>query len=241
MTISAIICGALGRMGRACVELGITDPNFVINAALVRPGAHYSKPTHWSCEITDNLYNISTKSKNIIIDFSHSSQLITYCQFAQQHRFPLLIGTTGHSADNFAAMHEVAKSIPVLYAPNTSLMANLLILLSSHISKTPLKNLDIYIQDIHHKHKKDAPSGTALAIQKALNKYQQQNIIINSQRCADVVGEHTVTFFKENERLELSHKVNDRRIFAEGALVAAEFLFAQGPGLYDMSDVLNLK
>ena len=234
-----IICGALGRMGRACIELGLSMPDEItINGATVRSGTSLSAlPKDWGFPVREEL---DFSGPQVLIDFSKSELIYNNLKQAIKYNWPILIGTTGHSDKNLEFIKQASNHIAVLYAPNTSIFANLLINLSKIIAK--INNLEAHILDIHHRDKKDAPSGTALAIQKAIATHMMpENISISSLRIGDVVGEHTVSFFKKNERLELSHKVTNRQIFAEGALIAAQFLSGRAPGLYDMSDVLNLK
>lgn len=213
-----IICGAEGRMGSALKTLLAQDAACELKAAITRG------------------QELSYKDPCVVIDFSHHASLATHTRFALDHKQALLICTTGHDAKNKAIMREAAAAIPVLYAPNTSIMVSLVRALcekASHIA-----GLEAYITDIHHAKKKDAPSGTALALKEALGVAP---ISITSIRTGEVIGEHRVQLFKENEQLELMHRVSDRMVFAEGALIAAQFLFGQAPGLYSMSDVVNLK
>jgi 4-hydroxy-tetrahydrodipicolinate reductase len=234
-----ILCGALGRMGRACVELVLSSmPDFAIKAAIARDNTQ-EKPAHWPCEISQSIS--ASLGPAVIVDFSHHSQLLKHLEHACKNKWPILIATTGHSEENLEALREASQHIPVVYAPNTSVMANLLIQFCAHAAR--IKDVCAHIVEVHHRDKKDTPSGTALAIGRAMMPYidDPEKITGSSLRMANVVGEHTVSFFKENERLDLSHRVSDRRIFAEGALIAAQFLYGQHPGLYDMGDVLNLK
>lgn len=230
--IPIIVCGALGRMGRTLIERALKTPDFLVDSGIVRSDSEINKPPHWPCEIKNEL---SYTKKAVIIDFSHSSKLPEIAGFALKHSLPLLVCTTGHSEQNFSLMREVATKIPLLYAANTSIMSLLLTEFTKMASCIP--GITIHITDIHHSQKKDAPSGTALALKEAAG----HDTNITSIRAADVVGEHRVHFFKENEQLELIHRVGDRAIFAEGALIAAQFLFDQGPGLYNMNDVVNLR
>lgn len=238
-----ILCGALGRMGRACVELALSSmPDFEIKAACARPGSHHVKPEHWPFEISEiSKLSYDLIGPGVFVDFSPHSEAIKHLELAQKNKWPILIASTGHSEENLAAMRKASEHIPVLYAPNTSVMANMLINFCAHVAR--IKDVCAHIVEIHHKEKKDTPSGTAIAMGRAMAPYMDdpEKITGSSLRMANVVGEHTVSFFKENERLDLSHRVTDRRIFAEGALIAAQFLYAQRPGLYDMNDVLNLK
>lgn len=232
-----IICGALGRMGRACIERALSSSNIIIKNGTVRAGNHSARPEHWPFALSEAPM---AEGPAVLVDFSHQALLKAHLEIAYEKGWPVLVGTTGHDQENRELMKRASSHLPVLYAPNTSIMANLLIKFAEMAGR--LENLSAHIVDIHHAHKKDAPSGTALAMKAALLKSMpQEKIIINSVRVGDVVGEHQLCLFKENERLELNHRVYDRRIFAEGALIAAQFLYGQGPGLYDMNDVLNLK
>ena len=228
--------------GRACVELVLSSmTDFEIKAAYARGGLD-AKPKDWPFELSQDLCaSRDILGPAVLIDFSHHSQALKHLEYAQNNKWPILIATTGHSEENLQAMRDASGHIPVIYAPNTSVMANLLIEFCAHVAR--IKDVCAHIVEIHHRDKKDTPSGTAKAIGRAMAAYMDdpEKITGSSLRMANVVGEHTVSFFKENERLGLSHRVTDRRIFAEGALIAAQFLYAQHPGLYDMTDVLNLK
>lgn len=216
--IPIIICGAQGRMGQALqAELG-KSPVFELKAAIARGD------------------ELSYEGPGVLIDFSERGALALHAQFALKQKLALLICTTGHDASNQTIMQEAAMSIPVLYAPNTSIMANLLIHMCEIAAEIP--GLEAFITDIHHSKKKDAPSGTALALQAAM---APRPVSITSIRTGNVIGEHRVQLFKENEQLELIHRAHDRTIFAEGALIAAQFLFGRAPGLYSMSDMIKLK
>lgn len=225
-----IVCGALGRMGSATIELALGSPHLSIEAGIASKGQQ--KPRHWTFPL---LTGLSGQGTGVIIDFSHHSKLAAHAAFALEHALPFVLCTTGHDAANLQIMREAATRIPFLYAPNTSIMANVLTHMTALASRIP--GVQAHITDIHHRHKQDAPSGTALNLKAALGPIDAS---ITSIRAADVIGEHRVHFFKENEQLELIHRVSSRAIFAEGALIAAQFLSGQGPGLYSMSDVLNL-
>lgn len=242
--ISLMIAGALGRMGRAIIELVLLDPRFSISGALVSSKLGQEIPHTWNFPVSHDLEELlpSVAPGTLIIDFSHFSQLESLLSFALQQGCPLLVGSTGHPSSHMTMLSRAGERIPVLFAPNTSIMANLMIEFS-HLAAASLPGVSAHIMDIHHKHKKDAPSGTALAVKRAILSAEgelAEEVTISSARIGDVTGEHSVYFFKENERLEITHRVADRRIFAEGALFAALFLSKQSPGLYDMADVLNL-
>lgn len=228
---AVILCGAGGRMGQAIIKLA-SEKKFAI-AALVSHKA-----------VGGNVYPDLGKalaaqtSPAVVVDFSHAKLLPAHIEAAAKHRAGLLVATTGHSEENYALIELAAKTIPVLVAPNTSPMAAVMLSMCE-LAARALK-ADIEILEIHHKEKKDAPSGTALALKKALMNAGASNINVQSMRVGDVTGEHTAYFFSDFERLELTHRVTDRRVFAQGALLATQFLSGRAPGLYGMRDVVKL-
>lgn len=231
--IPIMVAGALGRMGREIIERAYKDEGFFVTSAMARAESLDKKPEHWLFPLSPQL---AYDGDAVIVDFSHHALLPVHAAFAIKHKLALLVGCTGHNEENMRIMAEAATVIPLLYAPNTSLMVQVMV----HISKlcASLPGVSGHIIDIHHQHKKDAPSGTALALKAAMLSCAPD---ISSVRVGEVRGEHRVQFFKENEQLEISHQVVHRSIFAEGALFAAQFLFGKAPGLYNMGDVLNLK
>jgi 4-hydroxy-tetrahydrodipicolinate reductase len=242
MEIPLIIYGAFGRLGRSIIDLALKNQQFLIAAAIVKSESKENKknidtfPIYYDLEST----LLKIEERPLIIDCSTAECAGPNLLTAKKYNCPILIVTTGHSDENLSLMKDVAKKIPVIYAPNTSLMASLLSMFSE-LSALALNNIQAAIIDIHHKKKKDAPSGTARALKKTIIDHNPgADISIHSIRQGDVVGEHTLYFFNEHERLELTHRVYDRPVFAQGALLAAQFLFNQGPGLYGMKDVLNL-
>jgi 4-hydroxy-tetrahydrodipicolinate reductase len=231
--IPLIVCGALGRMGQEIIALALANDIFIIKEGLVSPGSLVKKPEAWSFPLSSKL---SYQGPGLILDFSHHSALSEHLAFAMQHDLGILIGSTGHSSANKELMKKASLKIPVLFAPNTSLMIELMRQFCRLSSGLP--DTEVAIIDIHHRHKKDAPSGTALSLKEALSPLKTT---VTSLRIGEVPGEHRLTFFGKNEELELSHRVFHRRVFAEGALFAAQFLFGRAPGLYSMKDVLSYK
>jgi 4-hydroxy-tetrahydrodipicolinate reductase len=189
----------------------------------------------------------------VVVDVSTPGSTRAHVAACVAARAPLLIGTTGLSADDVAAVDEAAGAIPILVAANLSPGAHLVALLAAQAARA-MREADVEIVEVHHKKKKDAPSGTALMLAAAVERArggarivtarqgealrQAGDIGVVAVRGGDVVGEHTVSFFVEGERVELAHKVSDRAIFARGALLAARFLSTSKPGRYQMTDVL---
>jgi 4-hydroxy-tetrahydrodipicolinate reductase len=194
-----------------------------------------------------------------VVDFSFASATRTLLELAVARRKPVVIGTTGHSAAEKAALAKLAAQIPCVWAGNYSVGVNLLFALTRRAART-LADADVEVLEMHHRLKKDAPSGTAARLLEILMEERKagaadlrhgregmvgartdSEIGIHSLRGGDVVGDHTVIFASPGERLELTHRASDRGIFARGALRAALWVVKQKPGLYDMQDVLGLK
>jgi len=194
------------------------------------------------------------ESSDVIIDFTLPEATRKHIWLAAKTRTPLVIGTTGLTENDEKEIADAAKEAPVLYAANMSLGVNLLLALVEKAAASLGPEWDIEIFETHHKHKIDSPSGTALAIGKAAQKgrgggkfvtdrqgaRQSGDIGYAVQRGGNVIGEHTATFFGEDERIFLGHAAGNRALFAKGALRAAKWLGDQPPGLYSMRNVLNL-
>lgn len=191
---------------------------------------------------------------DVLIDFTLPEATARHAELAAQYKKPLVIGTTGLKEAQEKTLQDAAKKAPILYAANMSVGVNMLLALVEQAAARLDAAWDIEIMESHHKHKIDAPSGTALALGRAAQdgrgggkfveersgKRAKGTIGFAVQRGGDVVGEHDVTFFGNGERLTLSHKATDRALFARGALRAATWLVAQKPGLYSMRDALAL-
>ncbi len=186
----------------------------------------------------DNLKSSNTLP-HIIIDFSHAETTHQLAKMMIDSPIPLLIGTTGLKAQTYDLLQTCAKTAPVMIAPNTSigiiLMHKLLRLTVQQFNHT----FDIDIVETHHRHKKDAPSGTALSLQKTLNNATTNSINIHSLRAGKDTADHVVSFQGDNESLTFSHRVSSRDVFADGALRLASWLIQQKPGFYTTDDFLN--
>jgi 4-hydroxy-tetrahydrodipicolinate reductase len=195
-----------------------------------------------------------------MIDFTTPAAMRHWLDVCRTRKIPLVIGTTGLTPADHALIDAASKDIPVLQSPNMSLGVNLLFKLAAQVAQLLGDDYDIEIAEAHHRHKKDAPSGTAMgladSILKATNKSrdrlvytrhdteeprQRGDIGMSSLRMGDEVGLHTAYFATQGERLELTHRASTRDTFAHGALRAAQWLAPQPPGRYTMPDVLGLK
>lgn len=200
------------------------------------------------------------QSSDAVVDFSSHKATSEVIRLALVHQKPLVIGTTGHSADEKRSLGVQTAKIPTVWAGNYSVGVNLLFALTRRAASVLGSDYDAEVVEMHHRFKKDAPSGTATRLLEIIlderkltrdalrhgregitGERTSTEVGIHSLRGGDVVGDHTVIFAALGERLELSHKASDRGIFARGALRAAHWVKSQRPGLYDMQDVLGLK
>ncbi|MFN2622874.1 MAG: 4-hydroxy-tetrahydrodipicolinate reductase [Chthoniobacterales bacterium] len=242
--VRVLLLGAKGRMGEA------------IAAAAAKAGLEVTARLDLGDDIGKNIGDCDA-----VIDFSHpnaSEELTRACRAAKR---PAVIGTTGHSNEERAAIEELAKSVAVVLSPNFSVGVNALFWLTRKAAQMLGKDFDLEITEMHHRLKKDAPSGTAKKLAEILcevrgldyaknvrhgreglvGERRADEIGVHSIRGGDVVGDHTVSFAGAGERLELSHKAASRETFALGALRAARWVVGKPAGLYSMEDVLGLR
>lgn len=258
--IRLIVCGASGRMGQRILDLARRNPEFKIVAA-IESGLHGSvgrKILDDSIQVSDNLSSFKDQA-DAVIDFTLPKATLSNIKTLQGWKgVSLVIGTTGFSKMELAEIEKAAKKFPILLSPNMSVGVNLLFdLVRAAAAKLP--NYDIEILETHHNQKKDAPSGTALGLAREITDEigrsmerdlvygrkgepgarQPKEIGIHAIRAGDTVGDHTVIFATQGERVELSHRATSRDAFASGALRAAQWLKGKKPGLYSMKDVLS--
>jgi 4-hydroxy-tetrahydrodipicolinate reductase len=192
------------------------------------------------CDRDDSL-EAGMKSCQVAIDFSTADAIEEICRLALQYNRPLVIGTTGHSAAQKSEIEAAARSIAIVFASNFSVGVNALFWLTGRAAKLLGENFRPEIVETHHRHKKDAPSGTAKTLAEILKTAKSgADVPVRSIREGEVVGEHIVTFSGPGERLELVHKAESRETFASGAVAAAKWVIDKPSGLYSMQDVLGL-
>ncbi len=222
MTLSIGLIGATGKMGckiAACIE---KDPQMTLK---------------WGLGSQSNRKELAPV--DVIIDFSSSLALEENLILAQKHKTPLVIGTTGLQTYQQQSLELASKQIPVFWAPNFSMGMTVLIYAIEMLSPLLQKKFNASIVETHHIHKKDAPSGSALAFaQAALSGYPTPPPI-ESIRLQEVIGEHMITFLGPEEKITLSHEALSRDVFAHGALQAAQFILHKSPKLYGMKDLLH--
>jgi 4-hydroxy-tetrahydrodipicolinate reductase len=220
--LKLVIVGAKGRMGTRIAELAGQSSAFAVSAHL---------------DIGSDAKDV--KNGDVIIDFSQPEASLVYLGEAVRRRKAYVLGTTGFTKEQERAIQKAARSIAVLKSSNMSLGVNVFFNVAQRIAKT-LPDFKVHIQETHHVHKKDAPSGTALQAGGLIEKVSKQKITYESFREGEVVGDHRIIFKGPADTLELFHHAESRDIFAAGALQAARWVAKKRPGLYSMFDVLGL-
>lgn len=265
--IRVIITGAAGRMGKMNVQAVLQDSELKLTGAVEIPHSPYINQDAGTIAgignigvlIKTNLLDI-IEDGDVVIDFTTPESTITNLEITSMHRKAMVIGTTGISDLGIKKIKEASENIPIVFSPNMSVGVNLLFKLAGEVAKTLHSGYDIEIIEAHHKHKKDAPSGTAKKIFEIIAKQlhrdlekdgvygrrgitgerKETEIGIHAIRGGDIVGEHTVLFAGSGECFELKHSATSRMTFAKGAVLAAKFIAKKKKGLFSMADVLQL-
>ncbi len=267
MTVRIGICGCGGRMGRMLGHVVDARNGAVIAAGSERPGSDLIGHDlgellgldHAGVTITDDAAVLLAAS-DVAINFTTPASTMHHAALAAETGKGLVVGTTGLSAEEKAKLARAAETAPIVFAANMSLGVNLLLGVTRKVAAVLDEEFDIEIVEMHHRHKVDAPSGTALALAEAaaegrgvdldavadrgrdgVTGPRERGVIgLAALRGGDVVGEHQVVFAADGERIEIGHRATDRGIFARGAVTAALWLNGREPGLYGMEDVLGL-
>jgi len=231
--LRVLVCGASGRMGLAVRRELQAGRGFSYAGGVdPAPGAGVYKPGR----LAELL-----KGADAVIDFSSPTAACAAAAACARAGKPFITGTTGFSRAQLASLKKAARRIPVFCSPNMSPAVNLTVALAA-AAAARLKGFDIYINEVHHKAKKDSPSGTALCYARRVAAARGGILPpITSARAGDIVGEHTVVYAGPHERVELTHRAHSRAVFAVGALRAAAWVEGRGSGFYDYSDLLDLK
>ncbi|CAG9256243.1 4-hydroxy-tetrahydrodipicolinate reductase [Burkholderia cepacia] len=261
------IAGASGRMGRMLIEAVLNDSDAQLVGALDRAdspflgqdaGAFLGKET--GVRLTADLDAVFAQA-DYLIDFTRPEGTMAHIEAALRHDVKLVIGTTGFTAEQKAGLQVAAGKIGIVFAANMSVGVNVTLKLLEFAAKHFSHGYDIEIIEAHHRHKVDAPSGTALMMGEAVagalgrslddcavygrhgvtGERDPSSIGFAAVRGGDIVGDHTVLFAGIGERIEITHKSSSRVSYAQGALRAVRFLSARGAGLFDMQDVLGLR
>ncbi|WP_457913881.1 4-hydroxy-tetrahydrodipicolinate reductase [Candidatus Gillettellia adelgis] len=261
------ITGASGRMGRQLIRAVQQSENVVLGAALLRPGStlmgldsgEVAGIGRINIPLSDNLDQV-IDDFDVLIDFTCPSSTLTYLDHCVEKRKSIVIGTTGFNDDNKQIIFDMAEHIGIVFSANFSVGGNLVLKLLEQAAQVMGDSSDIEIFEIHHRHKVDAPSGTALTMGKTIAAVlgldlkdcavyaregytgvrHAKSIGFASLRGGDIIGDHSAIFFDIGERVEITHKVSSRMTFASGAVLAASWLYKRKKGLFNMRDVLNI-
>ena len=261
------IAGAGGRMGRTLIEACVETESLSLSAATERPdstlvGTDAGEMAGIGKQnvLVSSVLEAATEF-DVLIDFTHPTITTRHIDFCVANKRKLVIGTTGCDEALEAKIKKASDSIAIVYAPNMSVGVNLSLKLLQMAARVLGDDVDIEIIEAHHRHKVDAPSGTALKMGQVIadtlgrdlkecavygregqtGAREAKTIGFETIRAGDIVGDHTVMFAGIGERIEITHKASSRMTFAKGAMRAAEWLSTKETGLYDMMDVLDLK
>jgi 4-hydroxy-tetrahydrodipicolinate reductase len=265
--LNVCIAGSGGRMGRTLIELVQQADDLKLSAALEIPGspvlgrdAGEAMGMNTGVKISDDALNV-LRASNVLIDFTRPEGTLEYLKVCRQSKTKVVVGTTGFSPEQKQLIADASRDTAIVFAPNMSVGVNLCLKLLDVAARVLSEGYDIEVVEAHHRHKVDAPSGTALrmgeVVANALGRdlkdcavygregvtgeRQPSTIGFATMRGGDIVGDHTVMFAGIGERVEITHKASSRATFAQGALRAARFLANQSTGLFDMQDVLGFR
>lgn len=263
-----VVCGAMGRMGKAVLSVLAGRPyGFSLAAAVETPGHplvgrdafHAAGAGTGGAPVTTD-FAAAVAEGDVVIDFTHPDSSVEHAREAASAGTPVVIGTTGLSPEQAGEIREAAKKVACVLAPNMSVGVNLMFKVAADVARTLGEEFDVEIVEVHHRFKKDSPSGTAVkladAVAGALGREMKEagvygrhgmigarsgkEIGVLAVRAGDVVGEHTVIFGGIGERLEITHRAHSRDTFARGAVRAASWVLGKPAGLYDMNTVLGI-
>lgn len=265
-SLGLVVCGVGGRMGGTIVRLIQDTPGVVLagatdragSARLGQDGGDVAGAGQLGVAVSDRV-DAPAGEGRVIVDFTTPEASVAHMKAAAKTGIPIVIGTTGFQARQLRQIRTLAAKTPTVLAPNMSLGVNLLLGLVGHVARSLGDAYDVEIVEAHHRFKKDAPSGTALALARSaaealgrklervgvpgrsgVSERKTTDIGLLSVRAGDIAGEHTVLFGGIGERIELVHRAHSREAFARGAIRAAQWVADKQAGLYSMQDVLGL-
>ncbi len=228
------VVGLNGRMSKVIIEEINKHPDCNLSGALVRSKSIYSNIAQY-----EDILELA-KISDAIIDFSNPTTSIELAKKLAHNNIPIICGTTGFTNEEFLELKQAAQNLPIIWSANMSVGVNLLEKLLKLAASKLNNDFDSAIIDIHHRHKKDAPSGTALMLAKTIEETNPTHQVqISSLRIGEVPGDHQIIFSSDNESISLSHQAYNRNIFASGAIKACLWAQNRQNGLYSMQDVLN--
>jgi 4-hydroxy-tetrahydrodipicolinate reductase len=258
------VAGASGRMGQAIIDALARTPDLVLAVALDAPDSPAIGRSVGPNIVVTSDVAAGLKSADVLIDFTRPEGTLAHAAACRERGVALVVGTTGFSDAQKAELAAHARAIPIMMAPNMSIGVNVVLRLLDVAARALDAGFDIEVIEAHHRHKIDAPSGTALKMGEVIARATGRDLArdavyardgfsspdhgergprtigFSSIRGGDIVGDHTVLFAGTGERIEITHRSNSRATYAEGSLRAARFLAGRAPGLYGMDEVLGL-
>ncbi len=266
--IHVVVTGAAGRMGGQIIRMVHGAEGLALSGASERPGFPADTDAGAAAgigsigvQVKPDLASALEGRADVVIDFTSAAVSVQHAEICADRKVALVIGSTGFSPEAKEKVRAAAKKIPIVQSPNMSVGVNVLFQLVRQAASILGEAYDVEIVEMHHKKKKDAPSGTAVRLaeiaaealgrdpardltfarQGMVGERPHREIGVQTLRGGDVVGEHTVFFVGDGERIELAHRATSREHFARGAILAARWLPGKPPGLYDMQDILGLR
>lgn len=231
--IKLVVSGCCGKMGKRIIALASKDKQFKL-VGLIEDKTH--------TEVNSNPEVI--KDGDVLIEFTTPLATVEHLKIAERNKKAMVIGTTGLDVQKLRRIEEASKSIPVAFSPNMSLGVNLVFRLVKQAAEKLGGDYKVEITEVHHLHKKDAPSGTAKRLAELIKQSpgrKSEDIKIVSVREGEIVGDHQICFESPQDLITIKHSAKTRDIFAQGALAAAKFVVRKKAGLYDMQDVIEGK
>lgn len=231
------IAGACGKMGRRIFELAGNDRDIEVTLVLEKKGTPLIGKDMGRLKVSSNPDGMFLV--DVFVDFTIPEASEANLDYIARYRKALVLGTTGFNDTQLRKIEEISRVVPVVYSPNMAVGVNVLFSMLPEIARKLGPDYSIEIVESHHSAKKDAPSGTAKRMVEVLKEVSKKDIPVHSIRLGDIVGDHTVIFCGNSERIEIKHQAHTRDLFAVGAVRAAKWVFNKQPGLYTMQDVLK--
>ncbi|MBV1758196.1 MAG: 4-hydroxy-tetrahydrodipicolinate reductase [Dethiosulfatibacter sp.] len=250
MSLNILLVGCNGAMGRTITNIVSDNDQYIISVGIDRFPAHALYPTYQD-------FKDIKEQVDVIVDFSSKELLASILAFSTERKLPLVLCTTGYDENDYEAIKKASVGIPIFNSSNMSYGVNVVVKLIEQASRLMSEGYDIEIIERHHNLKKDAPSGTAKMMIRAINNSlederncvygragnesirQEKEIGVHSIRGGTISGDHSVIFAGKDEVIEIHHSALSKRVFAEGALKAASYLSGKKPGLYDMNRMIE--
>ena len=242
MSINIVLCGASGRLGMEFLKETKNYPSINLVECIssknnVNVGKKFSEFTDLDFELTLKDSLAETEVADVLMDMSSPQFFEEIVKYCKSKKVPLILASTGHSEEQIDILRELSQIVPIMHAPNLSVGINLVKKILNFYPLDDLAN-SIEIIETHHKNKLDSPSGTAIELRNLIeSKNSEVKISLKSIRDEDSVGIHTIKLNMANETIEITHRANSRKIFAQGAITAVHWIKTQKPGLYSLGNI----